>query len=179
MTVPAKERCLFYRASEGIGLGRGIGHCDLDGGQTVCDGDPNFCEKPSELKKYHQSGQTDNKKDRRQYPRFLLDLPLEYLVTNAPKAHGGLVVNVSEIGLLIRSVKNMSIGTELKAAVLFPKEYELANFDVLAKIVRKDLVWEEDWEGYEYGLRFIRILDVDRRKLRQILSGQFSLERVS
>ena len=107
-TVPERERCSFYRASEGIGLGRGIGHCDLDGGQTVCDGDLNFCEKPSDLKKY-QSKETDGRKDRRQYPRFLLDLPLEYLVTNAPKAHGGLVVNVSEIGLLIRSVKNMAI----------------------------------------------------------------------
>ena len=176
--MPAKERCLFHRASEGVGLGRGIGHCDLDGGQTVCDGDLSFCEKPSDLKKY-QGEQKENKKDRREYPRFLLDLPLEYLVTNAPKAHGGLVVNISEIGLLIRSVKNMSIGTELKVAVLFPKEYELANFDVLTKIVRKDLVWEEDWEGYEYGLKFLRILDVDRRKLRQILSGQFSLENVS
>ncbi len=176
--MPANERCSFYRASEGVGLGRGIGHCDLDGGQAVCYGDLNFCEKPGALKKY-QSKDTSARKDRRQCPRFLLDLPLEYLVTNAPKAHGGLVVNVSEIGLLIRSVKNLSIGTELRVAVLFPKEYELANFEVLAKIVRKDLVWEEDWEGYEYGLRFVRMLEVDRRKLQQILSGQFSLERVS
>lgn len=176
--MPEKKRCLFHRASEGVGLGRGIGHCDLDGGQTVCHGDFNFCEKPSDLKKY-ESEQKENKKDRRQYPRFLLDLPLEYLVTNAPRAHGGLVVNVSEVGLLIRSVKNMSIGAELKVAVLFPKEYELANFDVLAKVVRKDLVWEEDWEGYEYGLKFLRILDADRRKLRQIISGQFSLETIS
>jgi hypothetical protein len=176
--VPEEKRCLFYRVSEGVGLGRGTGHCDLGGGQTVCDGNLNFCEKPSDLRNYlnkHKEG----KKDRRQYPRFLLDLPLEYLVRNASKAHGGLVVNVSEIGLLIRSVKNMSVGTELKVAVLFPKEYELANFDVLAKIIRKDLVWEEDWEGYEYGLKFTRILEVDRRKLRQILSGEFSLEKVS
>jgi hypothetical protein len=108
-----------------------------------------------------------------------LDLPLEYLVTNTPKAHGGLVVNVSEIGLLIRSVKNLPIGTELKIAVLFPKRYELANFEVLAQIIRKDLLWEEDWEGYEYGLKFIRIFEEDRRKLRQVLSGQFALEEVS
>jgi hypothetical protein len=173
-----KQHCLYYRDSKGLGLGRGIGHCDLDGGQTVCDGDLIFCEKPSELKK-HQGDGKENEKERRQYPRFLLDLPLEYLVMNAPKAHGGLVVNVSENGLLIRSVKNMRIETELKIAVLFPKGYELANFEVLAKVIRKDPVWEEDWEGYEYGLKFTRILEKDRRKLRQILSGQFSLERVS
>ena len=176
--MSAKEQCLFYRDSEGFGLGRGIGHCDLDGGQTVCDGDLIFCEKPSDLKKYQNEHKHDQK-DRRQYPRFFLDLPLEYLVTNTPKAHGGLVVNVSEIGLLIRSVKNLPIGTELKIAVLFPKGYELANFEVLAQIVRKDPHWEEDWEGYEYGMKFIRILEEDRRKLRQILSGQFALEEVS
>jgi len=176
--VPAKERCLFCKASEGVGLGHGIGHCDHQGGQTNCHGDLSYCEKSGDLKK-NQTGQNKNKKERRQYPRFLMDLPLEYLVTNASKAHGGIVVNVSEVGLLIRSVKNMSIGTELKVAVLFPQEYELANFEVLAKIVRKDLVWEEDWEGYEYGLEIIRILEVDKRKLRQVLSGQFSLEKIS
>jgi hypothetical protein len=176
--MSAKEQCLFYRDSEGLGLGRDIGHCDLDGGQTVCNGDLIFCEKPSNLKKY-QNEQKHDQKDRRQYPRFFLDLPLEYLVTNTPKAHGGLVVNVSEIGLLIRSVKNLPTGTELKIAVLFPKGYELADFEVLAQIVRKDPLWEEDWEGYEYGLRFIRILEEDRRKLRKILSGQFALEEVS
>jgi len=176
--VLEKKRCLFYRDSKSLGMGRGIGHCDLDGDQTVCDGDLRFCEKPSELKK-HESKQKQDEKDRRQYPRFLLDLPLEYRVMNVPKAHGGLVVNVSEIGLLIRSIKNMLIGTELKIAVLFPKGYELANFEVLTTIIRKEPHWEEDWEGYEYGLKFIQISEEDRRKLRQILSGQFALEKDS
>ena len=175
--MTAKKRCQFYRDSEGLGLGRGIGHCDLDGGQTVCDGDLNFCEKPSDLKKYKgKAKQKRNEKDRRQYPRFVLDLPLEYRAMSAPKAHGGLVVNLSEIGLLIRSVKNMSIGTELKIAVMFPKEYQLANFQVLAKVVRKEPLWEEDWEGYGYGLKFVQILEEDLRKLRQILSAEFVSE---
>ncbi len=174
--MSVRQRCSFYRDSKGLGLGRGIGHCDLDGGQTVCDGDLRFCEKPSELKK-HDSKPTQNEKDRRQYPRFLLDLPLEYRVMDGSKAHGGIVVNVSEIGLLIQSVKNMSIGMKLEIAVLFPKGYELANFDVLAEITRKDPCWKEDWEGYEYGLKFIQILEEDCRKLRQILSGQFAIEK--
>ena len=176
--MSVKERCLFYRSSEGLGIGHGIGHCDLGGDQTVCDGDLNFCEKPSELKNY-ENKQKGNEKDRRQYPRFILDLPLEYQAISAPKAHGGLVVNVSEIGLLIRSIKNMPVGTELKIAVMFPKEYELANFQVLAKIVWKEPLWEEDWEGYEYGLKFVQILEEDLRKLRQIVSGRFTLETIS
>jgi len=117
--------------------------------------------------------------ERRGYPRMSLDLPLEYRVMNAPYAHGGLVVNASEVGLLINSIKNILIGSKLNIAVLFPKGFELTNFEVLAEIIWKDLYWEEDWEGYRYGLKFIKILEDDRRKLTQILSGQFQLGEIS
>ena len=117
--------------------------------------------------------------ERRRYPRMCLDLPLEYRVMNAPYAHGGVVVNASEIGLLINSIKNIPIGSKLNVAVLFPKGFELTNFEVFAEIIWKDLYWEEDWEGYRYGLKFLKILEADRMKLKQILSGQFQLDGVS
>jgi hypothetical protein len=113
------------------------------------------------------------REERRKYPRVLLDLPLEYRVMDATYAHGGLVVNASEMGLLINSVKDILIGSRLNIAVLFPKGFELTNFEVLAEIIWKDRHWEEDWEGYRYGLRFIEILDGDRRKLKQLLSSQY------
>src|SRR4030042_6825225 len=116
--------------------------------------------------------------ERRRCPRMSLDLPLEYRVMDAPYAHGGLVVNASELGLLVQSVKSLPIGTKLNIAVLFPKGLELANFEVLAEILWKDLHWEEDWEGYQYGLRFLHILDNEYWKLKQLLSGQFHLEEV-
>jgi len=115
-------------------------------------------------------------RERRRSPRLLMDLPLEYRVINAPYAQGGIVVNASEEGLLINSIKNMPIGTKLNIAVLFPKEFELANFEVVAEIIRKELHWEEDWEGYQYGLRFLRILEEDRQKLRQLLQGKYPLD---
>jgi hypothetical protein len=124
-------------------------------------------------------GRVTSHTERRRYPRMSLDLPLEYRVMNALYAHGGLVVNASEVGLLINSIKNIPIGTKLNIAVLFPKGFELTNFDVLAEIIWKDLHWEEDWEGYRYGLKFIKILEEDSRKLKQLLSGQFQLDEVS
>jgi len=117
-------------------------------------------------------------KDRRKSQRMILDLPLEYRVMDAPYTHGGLMVNASELGLLVQSVKNLSIGTKLNIAVLFPKGFELANFEVLAEILWKDIHWEEDWEGYQYGLKFLQILDNEYWKLKQLLSGQFHLEEV-
>ena len=115
-------------------------------------------------------------RERRRFPRLLVDLPLEYRVMNAPYAQGGIVVNASEEGLLVNSIKNMPVGTKLNVAVLFPKEYELENFEVLAEIIRKELHWEEDWEGYQYGLKFTKILESDRHKLTQLLLGEFPLD---
>ncbi len=115
-------------------------------------------------------------KEKRKAPRMLMELPLEYRVMNVPYAHGGLLVNASELGLLINSIKNIPIGTKIKIAVLFPKGYELTNFEVLAEIIWKDLHWEEDWEGFRYGLKFIQILEEDYQKLKQLLGGQFKLE---
>ncbi|MBS3917311.1 MAG: PilZ domain-containing protein [Deltaproteobacteria bacterium] len=116
--------------------------------------------------------------DRRKSQRMILDLPLEYRVMDATYGHGGLVVNASELGLLVQSIKNLPIGTKLNIAVLFPKGFELANFEVLAEIIWKDLHWEEDWEGYKYGLRFLQILDNEYWKLKQLLDDQFHLEEV-
>jgi hypothetical protein len=107
--------------------------------------------------------------DKRSHPRVLMDLPLEYQILDAPYAHGGVVANASEAGLLILSIKSMPVGTKLNIAVLFPKEFQLSNFEVSAEIIWKEIHWKEDWEGYKYGLKFIRILDEDQWKLKDLL----------
>lgn len=109
--------------------------------------------------------------DRRKYPRSLVDLPFEYRAKELPAAYGGLVVNASEGGLLIHSVKDMPVGLEIDMVILFPDVYELANFEVLAKIIWKDIHSYNNCDGYQYGLRIIRILEGDRWKLRQLLSN--------
>ncbi len=108
--------------------------------------------------------------ERRKYPRFRIDLPLEYRVLNAPQAHGGLVINASESGLLVHSTKDIPIGTKLNIAVLFPQGFKLADFEVFAEIVWKDNVWGENRERYQLGLRFIRILEEEHQKLKQVLA---------
>jgi hypothetical protein len=175
--MSALEPCSFYRELNSLGIGLGIGQCDLDGDQTVCDGDLIFCKKPNDLKNYLNT-QEGNGKDRRKYPRIVLDLPLEYRVVNALNAYGGLVVNMSEKGLLIESVKDLPVGTKLSIDVLFPKEFELANFEVLTEVVRKEMYLKEDWEGYQCGLKFISIREDDNCKLRQLLCGQFNLDEI-
>jgi hypothetical protein len=115
-------------------------------------------------------------KDRRRYPRISMDLPLEYRVKHDARAHGGIVIDASQTGFLMYSIGNIPIGTKLKIGVLFPKEYELASFEVFAETIWKEFVLEgKDWyqEGYQYGLKFIHILEEDYWKFRELLSGRF------
>jgi len=118
---------------------------------------------------------SDDINERRKHPRVYMDLPLEYRFSDAPHLHGALVVNVSETGLLIHSIKNVPIGTKLNIAILFPKRFELSNFEVLAEIVWKDIYWQEIWEGYQLGLEFIHILEEDHRKLKQLLNDGYEI----
>jgi hypothetical protein len=115
--------------------------------------------------------ESDLSKERRRFPRFFMELPLEYRVVNGSYSHGGLVVNVSEGGLLINSIKDIPIGSKLNIEVLFPKEFKLAHFKVFAEIIWKDKYMKEDWEGFQYGLRFIEISERDRSSLKQLLLG--------
>jgi hypothetical protein len=109
-------------------------------------------------------------KDRRQCPRMYMDLPLEYRAGYGSHARGGIVIDASETGFLIYSPDPIPVGTELKIAVLFPKEYELAMLEVSAEIIRKEFVAKQE-KGYEYGIKFIQILEEDCKKLRELLQG--------
>jgi hypothetical protein len=121
-------------------------------------------------------------RERRSYPRFIIDLPLEYRVMDGPCLRGGIVINASEGGFLIETTRDIPVGTELNVTVLFPKGFELADFKVVAKIVRKEPYRREDWkavpcrEGYQYGVEFIQISQEDRLKLNSLLGGQFEFE---
>jgi len=101
-----------------------------------------------------------------------MDLPLEYLANHHSRARGGIVVDASETGFLIYSTQDIPVGTDLKIAVLFPKGYELANFEVFGKIIWKKVDVGERANTYQYGLEFIEILEQDYSKLKGLLNGQ-------
>jgi hypothetical protein len=105
--------------------------------------------------------------DRREYPRVLMDLPFEYLTEYSPRARGGIVMDASEVGFLIRSTENMLVGTQLKIVVLYPDEYSLAKLDVFARIIWKE--FDDRESRYLYGLKFNGILAEDDYKLRGLL----------
>jgi hypothetical protein len=129
-------------------------------------------------------GSLDNK-ERRSHPRVIIALPLEYRNMDGSCLRGATLVNASDGGFLIETVRDIPVGTELSITVLYPKGFELANFKVTAKIVWKGPCWKGDWrgnkywEGYQYGLEFIQISDEDRWKLNYLLGERFEIEEIS
>jgi hypothetical protein len=117
--------------------------------------------------------------DRRTSPRVWMYLPLEYQLKHAPRALGGIVIDASETGFHIYSTENIPLGTRLKIDVLFPEKYELANFEVLAEIVWKKVSVDMRGKGFQYGLRFVQILEEDSRKLKELLSDRSTSEDFS
>jgi CheY-like chemotaxis protein len=51
VSMPIVKSCPFYRESDNLTVGLGIGHCDLGGDQVICDGDIQFCHRSDDLKK--------------------------------------------------------------------------------------------------------------------------------
>jgi len=96
-------------------------------------------------------------------------VPLEYWET-CDARQGGVIGEIDERGLLIRSHVNMSIGGELRIKVFFSTEIKFDEFQASVKIIGKDLCCVEGWEAYEYELEFVSISEEDRLELRRLLN---------
>ncbi len=118
------------------------------------------------------------RRERRRHARSLLDLPLEYRVISAPYAHGAVVVNGSEGGLLVESIKDIPAKTRLVIAVLFPDVFQLASFEVVAEIIWKAGPFKGDRKIWQYGLRFVKILNEDHQKLKQLLESEIYPDKI-
>jgi hypothetical protein len=111
-------------------------------------------------------------REKRKSERVFTYLPLEYRVRNAPYIHEGHVVNASEGGFLIYSSKDIPVGMKIRLELLFPKGFELNNFEAEAEIVWKEDGPEDRSEKYQYGIRFTQMSEDDQRKLKQLLGGR-------
>ena len=120
--------------------------------------------------------------ERRRYPRLVINLPLEYQDTGDSCSRGAMLVNAGEGGFLIESTRDMPVGTKLSIFLLFPNGFELADFKAIAQVVRKEPYLRKNsegypsWEGYRYGLEFIKVSEEDRWKLNLFLGGRSEYE---
>ncbi len=106
--------------------------------------------------------------ERRGRSRVPLDLPLDYQIKGSCPRRAGIVRNGSETGLLICSLREIPVGTELDVDVIFADEYELAHFEGRVKVVRT-IRLEEGKQGYQHGVEFFRIDEANYHKFKGLL----------
>ena len=121
-------------------------------------------------------GEIPPRKEKRNHPRTLISVPLHFQVGENEAVYPGLTLDASESGLLIQTPKEMPVGIRIDIEVFFPRKFKLSNFRAEAEIIWKDLSNWDDWEEYQYGLKFIQISKEDYLKLKQILSDPTRLK---
>jgi hypothetical protein len=119
---------------------------------------------------------SSNNKEKRKLPRTLISLLLHIQLNENGGIYPGLTLDASESGLLIQTLKEMLVGTRIDIEVLFPEKVKWSNFKAETEIIWKEICYWDDWEGYQYGLKFIEISKEDYSRLTQILSDPTRLK---
>jgi len=107
--------------------------------------------------------------ERRKYPRFNIDLPIEYCRIDSPIGNAGRARNISEGGLLIYFPERLEIGQHLKLKLFFTSGSDLLSMKVLGEVVWVDIHLGEGWGDYKSGVKFIDASREDMTKLKDFL----------
>jgi len=107
--------------------------------------------------------------ERRKYPRFNVDLPIEYHRIDSSIDYAGKAHNISEGGLLIYFPEQMDLGQYIKLNLFLSSGFELNTIEVLAEVVWTDIHLDKGKGDYRCGIRFIDISPEDMTKLENFL----------
>ncbi|OGP76596.1 MAG: hypothetical protein A2V86_02065 [Deltaproteobacteria bacterium RBG_16_49_23] len=107
--------------------------------------------------------------EKRRYPRYSVEFPLDFTRVEDKETYGGMVANVSEGGLLVYLPQRMEIGVVLKIEILYVQGLEFSTIKAVAKVVWADLAAKESWGEYRYGLQFVHIEENELVRLMNLL----------
>lgn len=109
--------------------------------------------------------------ERRSYPRFSVDLPVEYSFQDSSINHPARIGNISEGGLLVYFPEKIDIGKKLKMRLFFSLGPTLNSIEMLTEVVWNDIHLEDDWKDYRSGVKFIDISEENLNKLKNFLKS--------
>jgi PilZ domain len=108
--------------------------------------------------------------ERRMYPRFLLNLPIEYSRLDSPISHSSRTVNASEGGLMIYLHEGHEVGQNLSVKIFFSFGSDLHTIETTVQVMWAD---EKLGEGgnFRHGVRFVDATSGDVQKFRGFLNS--------
>ena len=107
--------------------------------------------------------------ERRQRPRYSVKLPIDLWQT--PDAvQGGVVTDMSEIGLGLRSIHEFQISAELGIRVYLSRgEFSFDSIEGTGRIIWRTAHQEKDWKGYRYGIYILKMALYSRDRLMKYI----------
>ena len=108
--------------------------------------------------------------EKRKYPRFSVDLPVEYTRKDLV-AKQGRVINASESGLSVYCPEQMEIGQALRLKLFFTSGSELNMMEMVNQVVWMDVHTGKDWRDYRTGMKFVDISLEDQCTLKIFFSS--------
>jgi hypothetical protein len=108
--------------------------------------------------------------EKRRYPRFSVDLPVEYSRKDLVVKQGR-VINASEGGLLVYFPEQMEIGQHLRLKLFFTSGSELNMIEIMNEVVRTDVPTRKVWGDYRTGVKFVDISLENQCALKMFLSS--------
>jgi c-di-GMP-binding flagellar brake protein YcgR len=107
--------------------------------------------------------------ERRKYPRFNVDLPIEYYQIDSSIGNAGKALNISEGGLLLYFPEQTDIGQYIRLKLFLSLDSELNAIEVLAEVVWMDSYLDKGLGDYRCGVNFIDFSPEDMIKLKNLL----------
>jgi len=107
--------------------------------------------------------------ERRKYPRFSIDLPIEYHPINFPTSHIGRALNASEGGLLVYLPEKMKVGQHLALKLFFHSGSQMNIIEMTGEVIWIDIHLEMNWGDHRTGLKLIDISPENLQRLKDFL----------
>ncbi|OGP76593.1 MAG: hypothetical protein A2V86_02050 [Deltaproteobacteria bacterium RBG_16_49_23] len=107
--------------------------------------------------------------ERRKYPRFSIDLPIEYHRVQSTVIHTGRALNASEGGLLIYLPEKMEMGQQLSLRLFFHSGSSMNTIEMTGEVMWIDIHLDMNWGDYRTGLKLIDISPEDLERLKDFL----------
>jgi len=107
--------------------------------------------------------------EKRKYPRWSVDLPIEYYRDESSIGTAGRALDISEGGLLIYFPEKMEIGQRLRLKCFFVIGSKMNTIEMLCGVAWVEMRIEEDGGDYRTGVEFVDISPDDMTKLKTFL----------
>ena len=107
--------------------------------------------------------------EKRQHPRFPVRLALDLWQT-PDVVLGGVVTDMSEVGLGFSSIHEIPISAELGIRVYLSRgEFTFDSIEGTGRIIWRTAHQEQGWKGYRYGMYILKMASYSQDRLMKYI----------